>query len=399
MFLLFLLVLFSFCNSTTDKEPPTNIEKEVTELICSRVLKSGENLGFILQEMVLENNERYKISQSLKEYLDMKTCMPGDSIILTKDVSGNFKKLEYVKNPFLRFTVSKIDTCYEAEKIEIPPSIAVSCIRGIISSSLYESLIEVGESPELVFDFADIFAWVIDFLTEVQNGDTFEIIVEREYFRNIHVSDNKIIAASYRGKIGGYYAFYFMDPDGKEDYYDEKGNSLRKQLLKTPLHYRRISSYFSKRRFHPILKIIREHNGVDFAAPYGTPVSSVGDGHILFAGWKGGFGKLVIVNHPNSFITYYGHLSRIKKGIVKGVKVTQGEVIGYVGSTGLSTGPHLHFGIKKYGKWINPLKVDLPPAEPVNEKYRELYMEEMNAIRGVVFEKRRMGETEKRGKG
>lgn len=374
---IFLIPLFPFCNPATDSNIPSHDEKREVVVACRRILKTGENVDHVLQEMALGSTERYKITQSLKKHLDMKTCMPGDSVLVYKDIFGNFKRLEYVKNPFLRFSVSKIDTSYKSEKKEIPPSIAVSYIRGTISSSLYESLVKIGESPEVVFDFADIFAWVIDFLTEVQTGDTFEIFVEREFCKNRYVRDKKIIAAAYKGAIGAYYAFYFKDPDGKEDYYDEKGNSLRKQLLKTPLQYRRISSYFSLRRWHPILKYRRPHYGVDFAAPYGTPVSCVGDGHIIFAGWKGGYGKLIAVNHPNSFMTYYGHLSKIKKGIARGVKVKQGEVIGYVGSTGISTGPHLHFGIKKNGRWINPLKVDLPPAEPVDEKYRTLYLKEM----------------------
>ncbi len=382
--LLFLIVLFPCCYSTSDSNL-SDIETEEIELKCGTIIKSGENIDFILQEMDVGSNERYKITLCLKEYLDMKTCMPGDSIIIFKDISGNFKSFEYVKNPFLRFEVSKIDTCYKAEKIEIPPSIAISYVKGTISSSLYESILKIGESHELVFDFADIFAWVIDFLTEVQNGDTFEIIVEREFYKNRYVGNKKIIAASYKGEIGEYYAFYFKDSEEKEDYYDEEGNSLRKQLLKTPLQYRRISSYFSLRRFHPILRVVRPHYGVDFATPYGTPVSCVGDGHIVFAGWKGGYGKLVVVNHPNSFRTYYGHFSRIKKGIIRGAKIKQGEVIGYVGSTGLSTGPHLHFGIKKQGRWINPLKVDLPPAEPINEKYREIYMSEMKKMKNAML--------------
>ncbi len=386
IFFLFILVFFPFCRGTTipDSNPEIKTEKVRIELSC--VLESGENIDYILQEMAIESNERYKITECLKEYLDMRSCMPGDSIIVFKDLDENFLKLDYVKNIFMRFTVTKIDTFYKAEKIEIPPSIAISTITGTVSSSLYETFLGIGESHELVFDYADIFAWVIDFLTEVQNGDTFEIIVEREFFKNNFIRNKRIIAASYKGEIGTYYAFYFMDLDGKEDYYDEVGNSLRKQLLKTPLQYRRISSYFSLRRLHPILKVRRPHYGVDFAAPNGTPISSVGDGHVVFAGWKGGYGKLVVINHPNSFKTYYGHLSRIKKGIVAGAKVKQGEVIGNVGSTGLSTGPHLHFGIKKYGKWINPLKVDLPPADPISEKYKELYLEEMEKLKlGMLF--------------
>jgi murein DD-endopeptidase MepM/ murein hydrolase activator NlpD len=374
-----ILVLCS-CNRPADEAEPTAQEEESYEISCCCLLQDGENIDFVLQKNGIDGNERFRITESIQEYLDVKSCMPGDTMLITKDLQGNFTRFEYVKEPLLRYIVMREDTAYRAKKIEHEPAIAYETVKGILSSSLYESIVKEGESPELVFDFADIFAWVIDFLTECQSGDTFEIIVEREYFRNKHIRDRKIIAAVYSGDIGTYHAFYYMDPEEREDYYDEKGNSLRKQLLKSPLQYRRISSYFSFSRMHPILKVRRPHYGVDFAAPRGTPVATVGDGHVVFAGWKGGYGKLIIVNHPNSFKTYYAHLSRIEKGVVAGAKVKQGEVIGYVGSTGLSTGPHLHFGVKKYGKWVNPLKIDLPPADPINEKYRELYIEEMEEL-------------------
>lgn len=400
LLLVIIFVLFLFICCTRDENPhkAIEVEQEERKLRCCTCVRQDENFDFILQKMDIPNQERYIITESLKEYMDMKSCMPGDSIIVVKSYGGDFVKLEYIKSPFLRYYVKKIDSTYEANVVEIIPSFAVCTVNGTINGSLYESIVSMGESVELVFDYADIFAWVIDFLTEVQNGDRFEIMFENKYIDNRCVENGKIIAASYRGEIGDYFAFYFKDPDGREDYYDEEGNSLRKQLLKTPLQYRRISSYFSLRRFHPVLKYYRPHYGIDFAAPIGTPVSSVGDGHVIFAGWKGGYGNLVIISHPNSYKTYYAHLSKIKKGIVSGAKVKQGQVIGNVGSTGLSTGPHLDFRIKKYGKWVNPLKIDLPPAEPINEKYRELYMEEMNAIREAVFEKRKMGEMEKRGK-
>jgi murein DD-endopeptidase MepM/ murein hydrolase activator NlpD len=378
-----LVWLFLFCRSS-DKHVSQEEQEEDVEVIYCCVLESGENVDYILQQMEIEGGERFKITESLNEHLDMKTCMPGDSVIVVKDQKGTFMKLEYVKGPLLRFVVSRKDTQYTAERIEVPPSLAFYTIKGTVESSLYESLVDLGESPELVFDYADIFAWVIDFLTEVQNGDTFEIIVEKQFLKDRHIGDGRIIAATYKGEIGNYFAFFYIDPDGREDYYDEEGNSLRKQLLKTPLSYRRISSYFSLKRMHPILKIRRPHYGVDFAAPIGTPVCTVGDGHVAFAGWKGGYGKLVVITHPNSFKTYYGHLSKIKKGIVAGAKVVQGEVIGNVGSTGLSTGPHLHFGIKKYGKWVDPLKIDLPPADPINEEFRDLYMVEMEKLKNAL---------------
>ncbi len=379
LFVSITLFLYS-CTRAPDPEPEKGMEEVPYELSCYCLLQDGENIDFLLQKNDIDANERFEITASAQEYLDVKSCMPGDTMIITKDLQGTFKRFEYRKEPLLRYIVTRDDTTYRAEKVEHEPAIAFETIKGTISSSLYESITKGGESPELVFDYADIFAWVIDFLTECQNGDTFEIIVEREYFRNRHIRDKKVIAAVYRGDIGTYYAFYYMDPEEREDYYDEEGNSLRKQLLKSPLQYRRISSHFSFARLHPILKIRRPHYGVDLAAPRGITNATVGDGHVVFAGWKGGYGKLVIINHPNSFKTYYGHLSRIEKGVVAGAKVIQGEVIGYVGSTGLSTGPHLHFGIKNYGKWLNPLKIDLPPADPLNEKYRELYLEEMEQL-------------------
>lgn len=376
-------ILFCCC-SRPPAPGPEEVVETVYELSGYCLLQEDENIDFVLQKNAIDGNERFRITGCVQEFLDVRTCMPGDTLIITKDLQGRFRRFEYRKGPLLRYVVTREDTNYHAHRIEHEPALCYETVKGTLSSSLYESITSGGESPELVFKFADIFAWVIDFLTECQSGDTFEIIIEREYFRNHHIRDRKIIAAVYRGAIGTYYAFYYMDPEEREDYFDEEGNSLRKQLLKSPLQYRRISSHFSLARMHPILRIRRPHYGIDFAAPHGTPVCTVGDGHVVFAGWKGGYGKLVIINHPNSFRTYYGHLSRIAKGVAAGAKVTQGQVIGYVGSTGLSTGPHLHFGIKNYGKWVNALKIDLPPAEPVNEKYRPLYLEEMEELRTAL---------------
>ncbi len=175
-------------------------------------------------------------------------------------------------------------------------------------------------------------------------------------------------------------AIYFEDSEGGTGYYDENGRSLRRTLLRSPLRYRRISSYFSKGRYHPILKKYRPHHGIDYAAPTGTPVESAGSGRVTFAGWKRGYGNFVTIKHNNSFETSYGHFSRIKKGIKKGVKVAQAQVIGYVGSTGISTGPHLHYEVRRGKKLINPLSVRPKPNSTVPKADKERFAQVRNAM-------------------
>jgi murein DD-endopeptidase MepM/ murein hydrolase activator NlpD len=233
-------------------------------------------------------------------------------------------------------------------------------VKGKIASSLYESILRIGEKGELAVRFAEILEWDIDFWSDVQTEDSFQILVEKVYVDSKPVRYGKIYLVNYSGKIGNFYGINFNG-----NYYDREGKSLRRAFLKSPLRYSYISSYFSRARFHPILRVIRPHRGVDYVAPTGTPVSALGAGTVTFAGWRGGYGKLVVIRHPNGYVTKYGHLSRIRKGIYPGKNVRQGELIGYVGATGLATGPHLHFEVLKDNSWVNPLKLSSPPQEPV----------------------------------
>ncbi|GAG99110.1 unnamed protein product, partial [marine sediment metagenome] len=186
--------------------------------------------------------------------------------------------------------------------MEFPYIDTATCIfEGEIKSTLYETILDMGETPNLVFRFADVFAWEIDFVTETREGDSFFIFMEKIFCDSVFLEYSNLIVMRYRGAyVGDYYGLYYRDPDGHEDYYNLKGESLRKSLLKSPLRYSYISSYFSKRRFHPILKVWRPHHGLDYAAPTGTPVSSIGDGIVTFKGWKGGYGNLVEIRHKNN---------------------------------------------------------------------------------------------------
>lgn len=231
-------------------------------------------------------------------------------------------------------------------------------IKGEINTSLWDTMINHGISPKVILDFADIFAWQIDFLTECRDDDFCRLILKKSN------GSYEILAAQYNGReTGTHTAIKF-----KDEYYDIKGDSLKKFFLKAPLNFRRISSYFSYRRFHPILKYYRPHLAVDYAAPSGTPAVSVGDGTVIYKGWKGQTGKVVIVKHNSIYTTTYGHLSRFDKKIKKGKFVKQNQIIGYVGATGLATGPHLDFRISKYGKPVNFLKLKFPPNIKIDKK-------------------------------
>jgi murein DD-endopeptidase MepM/ murein hydrolase activator NlpD len=256
--------------------------------------------------------------------------------------------------------ITKTDQGYVASKEEIVFDAKIRTIGGVITNNLYEDATKAGCSPQLILNFADVFAWDIDFFSDLRKNDRFRIVFEELYKDGKCVRHGKIIAAQFINRENPFQAFYFECGNGEAGYYDEAGKSVARVFLKSPLRYSRISSRFSRSRFHPILRIRRPHSGVDYAAPRGTPVEATCNGKAIFVGWKGGYGKCVIVKHNHTFTTYYGHLSRFARGMRKGKIVKQGQVIGYVGSTGLSTGPHLDYRLKKRGHFIDPLKYKSP---------------------------------------
>ncbi len=310
-------------------------------------------------------------------------CRPADSVYIER-VNGKFRRFCYVKGPKEKYYVARDSLglfCY----MHFPyVERHLIMVRGRINSSIYETLLNMGETPELVYNFADVFAWEIDFFTETQQGDTLEILVEKELADGLAVGYPAILYARYKGYVGDYSGVYFDDPSGYDDYYNMKGESLRKSLLKSPLRYSRISSHFSANRFHPILRIYRPHHGMDYVAPAGSPVSSIGQGRVTFAGTKGGYGRMVEVRHPNGYKTRYGHLSRISGGVIVGKHVNMGEVIGYVGRSGLATGPHLHFEFYVNNSPVNPLRIKIPRAPSVKKQYRELFEKEKTRIRELA---------------
>jgi murein DD-endopeptidase MepM/ murein hydrolase activator NlpD len=247
----------------------------------------------------------------------------------------------------------------------------VEPVSAVIENSLFGSVIGIGEKDQLALDIAEIFGSDIDFYTDIQPGDSFRVLLEKKYLNGQFAKYGVILAAAFTNQQKLLTGFRFQDENGKPAYYAPDGKSLRRSFLKSPLKFARISSRFSYARRHPILRTVRPHLGVDYAARAGTPVQAVGAGKVISAGYSGGNGRMIRIRHSGGYETMYLHLSRI--AVRPGAKVGQGQVIGYVGSTGLSTGPHLDFRVLKGGKPINPLKVIFPPGAPVSPSSFETF--------------------------
>ena len=242
---------------------------------------------------------------------------------------------------------------------------------GIIDYSIYQTLEDGNAQPDLAYQLSDIYAWQLD-LFKVQKGDRFKMIYEEIQIKEKPVDVGRVLAAHFERDQESYYAFYY-NQGGKTDYFDEKGNSLRKAFLKAPLKYTRISSRFSNDRLHPVLHVHRPHHGIDYAAPRGTPVRAVADGKIIKANYSGGAGNYVKIKHNATYTTGYMHLSKYGEGIHVGKRVYQGDIIGYVGSTGISTGPHLDYRVWKDGRAVDALSIEMPPSEPIKNDHRTTY--------------------------
>ena len=309
------------------------------------------------------------ITAALSRLVDPRLIRAGEHYDVDRDEEGTPQGFEYVPTPVLRYLVSqKPDGAWQAEKQEKPLTIKTAQASGTVEYSLYDSVAKAGEAGALVALIVDLFAWDINFYTDTRPGDTWKVIVEKQYLGDQFYKYGRLLAAEYSGKNGPFRGFYWnpRGEHGQGKYYDDKAQALAKSMLKTPLRFVRISSKFDPKRFHPILHRIKAHLGVDYAAPIGTPVWAPTAGKLVQADFQKGSGNTIAINHGNGLVTRYYHLSRFAKGLKVGKQVAQKQTIGYVGNTGLSTGPHLHFSMVKNGKYIDPaqegIKRDPPPA-------------------------------------
>lgn len=357
-----------------------DIEVDSFKIIETEVNRD-DNFSTILLPYNVPITLIHQIVDSFSGVFDFRKLKSGNKYTLLQDPKhGNKLKYFIYESDPISYIVVNFDSPFVYKGVKNVDTI-VREISGIINTSLWVDMIENGAPQELITAMAELYAWQVDFFS-ISNGDKFKIIFDEMMIDSTSIGIGKIKTALFVHNDENFYAISYKQ-DGIDDYFDERGNCLRKMFLKAPLKFSRISSRFTKSRFHPVLKIYRPHLAIDYVAPKGTPVHSIGDGTVISAGYSGGAGNMVKIRHNNSYISGYNHLSRYAKGIRSGKRISQGDVIGYVGSTGLSTGPHLDFRIWKNGSNINPLSIKAPPAKSVDKKH----LEEFNIIRNAMLYK------------
>ncbi|MBN2008912.1 peptidoglycan DD-metalloendopeptidase family protein [candidate division KSB1 bacterium] len=401
-FICILLCVFSNCHQSKNPHPETNVEQqtlapvqEIPEPELSRDesrIRYGETLSSILRKNGIEHSINYAISQELKKIYDLRKLKPRQDYIIERDSTDSIVRFTLVPSIEERYTVEYAngETSASVDKVKLQKRIRH--LKGHIETSLYDAILAAGETPELLVEFTDIFQWDVDFFIDPRVGDEFKIIFEAYYLPDDttesetsqharFVRYGRIFAAQYTLQGEDLTAIYFNNDPHDDGYYTVTGESFQKTFLKSPLNYRRISSYFSYARKHPILKKVRAHTGIDYAAPIGTPVSAAANGTIIKMGYGREIGRYVKIRHKNPrYVTLYGHLSRYGEGMYEGKSVKQRDVIGYVGKTGLATGPHLHYTFYDNGHPINPLKIKNTSGDPISDVNMSLFSQTRDAM-------------------
>ena len=360
-------------SSGTDKDTAevADVEEDTRALPSrwhSHTVGKGDTLAKVLKNVGIEREDRAKILVAAKEAKELAQLKVGQTIRAKVDTDGSLLELQVKLDAKSSLHVELDDDDYRIHEIDRPVEKRVSRASATIQSSLFSDGQEAGLSDAQIMELAAIFGWDIDFALNLRAGDRFSVIYEAEYVDGKKVDDGAILAAEFVNQGKTYRALRFEDDDGTLGYYAPDGTSKKQAFLRTPIKLARVSSGFSLSRMHPILQTRRAHKGVDYSAPTGTPVKATGSGLVKFSGQKNGYGNVVELQHGDTYTTLYGHLSRFAQGMRIGATVKQGEVIGYVGQTGLATGPHLHYEFRVAGEHRDPLSTKLPTAVPLTAK-------------------------------
>ena len=345
-------------------ELAADFEASLPEHAMILTVERGDTLDTILTSGGLTRGESAELTREFAKSLDVRRLRPGHLVRFHYDDDGLVDAVQMKVTGWGDLKAIRRTDGFEVTAIAAPIREIESTVSATIDRSLYEALRDAGEGPQLVQQIVDVFQWDIDFF-ELKKGDAFSLVVRKRFAGDELIGYGPIAAARFAHKGNVYEAFRHETPDGRAGYYARSGNPLRKQFLRAPLKFSRITSGFSKRRFHPVLNYFRPHYGVDYGAPVGTPVMTTADGVVVEAGRSRGEGNFIRIKHSSRIETSYLHLSRFAKGLKRGTKVMQGDVIGYVGMTGLATGPHLDYRVRDGGKWLDPLKLKSITPDPL----------------------------------
>lgn len=347
---------------------------------------SGDTLMAVLKRFRIEAPSAHAMIEKVRPFVNPRKFRPGDNVhVVLNAEDQSVQAMEFVVDDNL-VRVKATDEGWQAEREEIPFVRETRVIRGMIKGSLYESGVDAGLSPQQIMDLAKIFEYDIDFFSDFQNNDAFNVILQQNRYADGRLGAGRILAAELEADKDIFNAFYFVGKDGNGEYYNSDGEAQRRSFLRAPLSYVRISSPFSRSRRHPIFRTVRPHLAIDYAAPAGTPVVAIGRGRVEFVGWRNGYGNVVDIRHAGNYTSRYAHFSRFASKLHRGETVDAGEVIGYVGQTGHATGPHLHFEFLRGGTKINFLSLRIPKtlhlAKEDLPKFRRLRDQQLAQLHG-----------------
>ncbi len=352
------------------------------------VLKKGESLVGCLRRYKIGAKTSYRLLKTLGRAINLHRCLPGEQFTVTLSQEGQVIALNWEKGPFEEYqVVLDKNGAYKLSKAPVTIENRVVKVTGQITGGLYDSFANYGLGAKVARKFTEIFSTKVDFNSDIRPGDSFSIIFNKYYKNGACIGTGRILAAKYCPLGGGCIEAYYFKEGGhrtRGGYFGPDGSSLSNSFLRSPLKVYRITSRFTSRRFHPILKVYRPHYGVDLAAPIGTPIMAVADGRVTFTGWQRGYGRIVVLRHKGGYKTYYGHLYRFAKGLKKGKKVLQKQIIGYVGRSGYATGPHLDYRVWHNGHFVNPFRMRIATLQKLEGKTLNRFLDKYKGLQALL---------------
>lgn len=367
-------------NAEIDAEPELAEQEPEDPRNKTVTVANGDTLSTLFSKVGLSANTVHDVIDSSKEAKQLTRLKVGQELQFQLSEDGQLESLHSQLSDLESISLTKTDSGYDFKRELVKPDVHESYAHGVINSSLFVAAKRAGLSHNLTMDLANIFGYDIDFAMDIREGDEFEVIYQNKKVGDRSVGTGNILSARFTNRGKTYTAVRYTDKQGNVSYYDADGNSMRKAFIRTPVDFARISSRFSNGRKHPILNKIRAHKGVDYAAPRGTPIKAAGDGKVILAGRKGGYGNTIVLQHGSRYRTLYAHMQGFAKGVRTGGSVKQGQIIGYIGTTGLSTGPHLHYEFQVNGTHVDPLSQKLPMSDPIARQEKQRFLQQSKPL-------------------